>query len=138
MEDNMLERISSKYIIRLLFSHIKIGKSLKIIKINKKLMERIDIKEFHYQLYSLYSSFKYSKIDNINDILNSPKMTLYPDDIKCEVIFRLMKKEKLFQNYNYINIYDQQKISLIIKLINKFNYDFKFIIKDSGFNTIIQ
>ena len=94
-------------------------------------MERIDIKEFHYQLYSLYSSFKYSKIDNINDILNSPKMTLYPDDIKCEVIFRLMKKEKLFQNYNYINIYDQQKISLIIKLINKFNYDFKFIIKDS-------
>ena len=131
MEDNMLERISSKYIIRLLFSHIKIGKSLKIIKINKKLMERIDIKEFHYQLYSLYSSFKYSKIDNINDILNSPKMTLYPDDIKCEVIFRLMKKEKLFQNYNYINIYDQQKISLIIKLINKFNYDFKFIIKDS-------
>ena len=133
MEDNKLERISSKYLIRTLFSYLKIGKSLKIIKINKKLMERIDINLFHYQLYSLYSSFKYTKIDNINDILDSPYMALFPDNVKCEVIYRLMKKKKLLQNYNYINIYEDQKVSLIMKLINKFNYDFKFIIKDNDF-----
>ena len=131
MEDNKLERISSKYIIRTLFSYLKVGKSLKIIKINKKLMERIDINSFHYQLYSLYSLFKDTKSDNINDILDSPYMELYPDDIKCEVIFRLMKKKKSLQDYNFIDIYDDKNVNLIIKLIDKYNYDFKFIIKDN-------
>ena len=43
------------------------------------------------------------------------------DDVKCEVIFRLMKKEKLLQDYNFINIYDDKNLNLIIKLIVKFN-----------------
>ena len=48
-------------------------------------------------------------------------MELYPDDVKCEVTFRLMKKEKLLQDYNFINIYDDKNLNLIIKLIVKFN-----------------
>ena len=57
MEDNIIGKISSKYIIKLIFSHIKVRKSLQIIKLNKNLMDRIDIKLSHYQLYNLFSLF---------------------------------------------------------------------------------
>ena len=130
MEDNIIGKISSKYIIKLIFSHIKVRKSLQIIKLNKNLMDRIDIKLSHYQLYNLFSLFNQFKLNNINDILDFPYLHLFPDDVKCEAIYRYMKKEKLLQNYYYINIYDDKKISMIKKLIEKYKNEFKFIIGD--------
>ena len=123
MEDSKLEKIKSKYVIRLIFSLIKTRKSLQIIKINKELMERIDINLFHYQLYCLYSILKSTEIYNFNDIIDSPYMKLFPENVKYEIIFRLMKKEKL-QGVNYINIYDEEKISLIMKFMDTFNNEF--------------
>ena len=130
MEDNIIGKISSKYIIKLIFSHIKVRKSLQIIKLNKNLMDRIDIKLSHYQLYNLFSLFNQFKLNNIYDILDFPYLHLFPDDVKCEAIYRYMKKEKLLQNYYYINIYDDKKISMIKKLIEKYKNEFKFIIGD--------
>ena len=130
MEDKIIGKISSKYIIKLIFSHIKVRKSLQIIKLNKNLMDRIDIKLSHYQLYNLFSLFNQFKLNNINDILDFPYLHLFPDDVKCEAIYRYMKKEKLLQNYYYINIYDDKKISMIKKLIEKYKNEFKFIIGD--------
>ena len=130
MEDNIIGKISSKYIIKLIFSHIKVRKSLQIIKLNKNLMDRIDIKLSHYQLYNLFSLFNQFKLNNIDDILDFPYLHLFPDDVICEAIYRYMKKEKLLQNYYYINIYDDKKISMIKKLIEKYKNEFKFIIGD--------
>jgi hypothetical protein len=49
MENNLIDKISSKYIIKNIFSYLKVQKALEILKPTKKLQKRLNISLFHYQ-----------------------------------------------------------------------------------------
>ena len=58
MENNLWEKISCKYILKKIFSCLKVTKALKIIKLSEKIKTRLDISLFHYQYYYHFVLFK--------------------------------------------------------------------------------
>ena len=81
---SLWEEISSKYILKEIFSYLKLQKSLEIIKINKKLRNIYDISLFHYQSYYFFTLFKNVKIETISDILESSYIDIFPEDVKYD------------------------------------------------------
>ena len=128
MEENLLEKISCKYIIKSIFSYIKEIRALKIIKINKKLIEKCEIDISTYQTNSLYNLFKNTKINNIHDILNFPYLDFFPENIKNRIVSQIINEEKFFNDYIYINVDDIKSISFLLKLEKEQKKDFKYII----------
>ena len=134
---SLWEEISSKYILKEIFSYLKLTKSLEIVKINKKLRNIYDISLFHYQSYYFFTLFKNVKIETINDILESSYIDIFPEDVKYELIWRLIEKRKLFKNDDfYIIKPNKRNVLLTLKLMEKrknkdLNYIFGGIIKDA-------
>ena len=117
---NLWEGISSKYILKEIFSYLKLQKSLEIIKINKKLRNIYDISLFHYQSYYFFTLFKNVKIETISDILESPYIDIFPEDAKYELIWRLIEKRKLFKNDDFYVIKNNKRnVLLTQKLMEK-------------------
>ena len=114
------EGISSKYILKEIFSYLKLQKSLEIIKINKKLRNIYDISLFHYQSYYFFTLFKNLKIETISDILESSYIDIFPEDAKYELIWRLIEKRKLFKNDDFYLIRNNKGNALLTrKLMEK-------------------
>ena len=130
MENKLWKNISCKYILKRLFSFLKVTKALKIIKSSEKIKARLDISLFHYQYCSFFVLFKKEKIERIEDILESSYLKIFPDDKKYELILKFIEAKKLFSNeYLYLNIDDKNIISLLIKLNEKQNNkSFNYII----------
>ena len=134
---SLWEEISSKYILKEIFSYLKLTKSLEIVKINKKLRNIYDISLFHYQSHYFFTLFKNVKIETINDILESSYIDIFPEDVKYELIWRLIEKRKLFKNDDfYIIKPNKRNVLLTLKLMEKrknkdLNYIFGGIIKDA-------
>ena len=130
MENKLWKNISCKYILKQLFSFLKVIKALKIIKSSEKIKARLDISLFHYQYCSFFVLFKKEKIERIEDILESSYLKIFPDDKKYELILKFIEAKKLFSNeYLYLNIDDKNIISLLIKLNEKQNNkSFNYII----------
>ena len=130
MENNLWENIKSKYILKNIFSYLKVTKALKIIKPSEKIKARIDISLFHYKYCCFYVIFKKEKIEKIEDILESPNLKIFPDDTKYELIFKFIEAKKLFRDeYLYLNIDDKNIISLLSILNkNQINTSFNYII----------
>lgn len=58
----MLSSINSKYVINLVFKHMRNTRKLKIIKHNKSLMKKLDINKTDFQIYKILKiSYKYSR-----------------------------------------------------------------------------
>ena len=114
------KNISSKYIFKKILSYLKIPKALNIIKINKKIKTNFDVILFHYQYCYFFSLFKTTKIETINDILDSPYLDSFPEDIRYDLILKLIENRKLFKDkYAYINIEDNKSIEFLKKLKEK-------------------
>ena len=130
MENILWEKISCKYILKQIFSYLKVIKALKIIKPSEKIRARLDISLYHYQQYNFFVSLKKVKIERIEDILESPTLKIFPEDTKNELILKYIKVKKLFCNEHlYLNIDDKNIISLLKKLGEKHNNtSFKYII----------
>ena len=130
MENYLWENILSKYILKKIFSYIKVTKALKIIKLSEKIKTRIDISLFPYQYCFFYSIFKKEKIEKIEDIIESPHLKMFPDDTKYELIFKFIEAKKLFHDeYSYLNIEDKNIIYLLQILNEKqINTSFNYII----------
>lgn len=62
------DKISSKYILKEIFSYIQLNKSLNIIKKSQKLQKVLDISLFTYQNIFLFNKLKinYDTLDYIN------------------------------------------------------------------------
>ena len=118
MDDgNLWEKVSSKYILKKIFSLMKVPKALNVIKLNKEIKEKLDITLFHYQYCYFCIFFKNEKIETIYDIINSPYLKIFPENVKYELIFKYIETKKLFKNdYIYLNF---DNISLIQKLKEK-------------------
>ena len=120
MENNLWEKISCKYILKKIFSCLKVTKALKIIKLSEKIKTRLDISLFHYQYYYFFVLFKKEKIEKIEDILESPNINIFPDKTKDELVLKFIESKKLFHDeYLYLNIDDKNTISLFSKLNEK-------------------
>lgn len=119
MEKSILENISSKYIFKNIFSFLKVQTSLKIIKVNKKLRNILEINLFHYQYYYFFILFKNVKIEKINDILDSSYFIFFPEDSKYELLWKLIVKRNLFSNENLHLELKKENIPIIQKLGEK-------------------
>ena len=122
---NLREKVSCKYILKKIFSLIKVTKALNIIKINKEIKEKLDISLFHYQYYYFFILFKTEKIETIDNMIDSPYLKKFPENVKNELIIKYIEAKKLFKNdYIYLNMENNNHISLIQKLKEKevFNY----------------
>ncbi len=124
------ENISCKYILKKIFSYIKVSKALEIIKVNKRIRYNLDITLFHYQYYYFCTLFKEVNIESINDILNSYYLQSFPEDIRYDLVLNYIKNRKLFKDeYVYLNIEDKITKDFIEKIKGKqINNDFKYII----------
>ena len=91
MENKLWKNISCKYILKQLFSFLKVTKALKIIKSSEKIKARLDISLFHYQYCSFFVLFKKEKIERIEDILESSYLKIFPDDKKYELILKFIE-----------------------------------------------
>ena len=121
MDKCILENISSKYLIKKIFSYLKVPTTLKLIKVNKNLKKILEITNFHYAYYYLFNIFKNVQIEKIDDILNSSYIQIIPEDIKYEIILKLIEKLKLFFD-EPIHIPIKSNISIIKELKKiKFN-----------------
>ena len=132
MEKNIWENISSKYLLKNVFSYLKVHLALKVIKKSKKIRETLEISLFHYQYYYFCILHKTIIIEKIGDILNSPYITKFPEKIRFELILKFIQSKKLF-NDEYIYLKNEKKngINFFEKLQEK-NYDinFKYLIGD--------
>ena len=125
MNNNILKKINCGCVIKKIFSYIKVERSLKIIKPNKEIQNKIDISLFHYQYYYFFLLFKTEKIETIYDIIYSPYLKLFPKYIKYNLILKFIESRKLFKNdYIYLNINDENILSLIQKLNEKENINY--------------
>ena len=119
MDNHIWENISSKYIFKKILSYMKIPKALNIIKINKKIQVNFDILLFHYQYYYFYILFKNTEIKTINDILNSPYLEFFPEDVRYDLIFQFIEKRKLFKDeYLYLN-FDKKNNRDFLKILTE-------------------
>ena len=119
MDNHTWENISSKYIFKKILSYMKIPKALNIIKINKKIQVNFDILLFHYQYYYFYILFKNTEIKTINDILNSPYLEFFPEDVRYDLIFQFIEKRKLFKDeYLYLN-FDKKNNRDFLKILTE-------------------
>ena len=119
MDNHTWENISSKYIFKKILSYMKISKALNIIKINKKIQANFDILLFHYQYYYFYILFKNTEIKTINDILNSPYLEFFPEDVRYDLIFQFIEKRKLFKDeYLYLN-FDKKNNRDFLKILTE-------------------
>ena len=118
MDDgNLWEKVSSKYILKKIFSLMKVPKALNVIKLNKEIKEKLDITLFHYQYYYFFILFKTEKIETIDNMIDSPYLKKFPENVKNELIIKYIEAKKLFKNdYIYLNF---DNISLIQKLKEK-------------------
>ena len=125
MSNNLWQNISCKYILKKVFSYIKVPRSLEIIKANKEIQDKLEISLYHYQYYYFFTLFKTEKIESINDILYSPYLKIFPENIKYELILKLIEVKKLFKNdYIYLDINDKNIIPLIKKVEEKKNINY--------------
>jgi len=123
-KNSLWEKVSCKYILKKIFSLIKVPKALNLIKKNKEIKERLDITLYHYQYYYFFILFKDEKIETIDNIINSPYLKIFPENVKYELIIKYIEAKKLFKNdYIYLNINDNN-MPLIQKFKEKeyFNY----------------
>ena len=129
MDYCLWENISCKYILKKIFSNIKVSRALEIIKANKRIRSNLDISLFHYQYYYFCTLFKLVNIESFNDILYSYYLQYFPEDIRYELALNLIKNRKLFKDeYIYLNIEDKISKDFIEKIKEKQINDFKYII----------
>ena len=108
MDYCLLENISCKYILKKIFSYIKVSKALEIIKLNKRIRSNLEISLFHYQYYYFCTLFKSIKVESIDDILHSYYLQSFPLDVRYDLAFNYIKNRKLFKDeYVYLNIEDK-------------------------------
>ena len=124
------ENISCKYILKKIFSNIKVSKALEIIKINKRIRSNLEISLFHYHYYYCCTLFKTVNIESINDILHSHYLQSFSEDVKYDLALNLIKNRKLFKDeYAYLNIDNKISKDFIQKIKEKqIKNDFNFII----------
>ena len=134
MNNRIWEKISTKYILKYIFSYMNIPRALKIIKTSKKIRAKLEILLFHYQYYYFCILFKTIKIESFENLLNSPYLTKFPEDVIFELILKFILSKKLFVNdYIYLNIDDKNSISFAQqlklkekKIGNKLNFMIKY------------
>ena len=136
---NLLDKISSKYVKKIIFSYLKLPILLKFLKPYKKLRKNLYITDFHYIYYFILIVFKNINIETLNDILNSPYILILPENERYEVIAKLIKKKKLFLDKPItFDIYDKLLKSIIKEKsttnylinINSNLFDYKIIKKE--------
>lgn len=116
-----MDKISNKYLLKEIFSYIKLNKFLNIIKKNKKYQKALDIPLFTYQ--SIYL-FKKLKIDY--DTINNDKLySFITDEFKIKVdkaLFVKMIEEKkvgeAIMPINHLSINKNQELKILNKDIN--------------------
>ena len=148
MNNSLWEEISSKYLLKCIFSYLRVPTTLKIIKISKKIRTILEISLFHYQYYYFFGLFRILKIETIYDIINSPYLKIFPEDTKYELICKFIEARKLFtDDYLYLKIDDTKELSFIQNLTKKqikntFNYLFGNIeyisFNENHYNTYID
>ena len=120
MNNSLWEEISSKYLLKCIFSYLKVPTTLKIIKISKKIRTILEISLFHYQYYFFFELYKTLKIETIYDIINSPYLEIFPEDTKYDLICKFIEARKLFNDdYQYIKIDNTKDISFMQNLTKK-------------------
>ena len=92
MDNGTWENISCKYILKLIFSYLKVNKALNVIKLNNKMRNILDISLSHYKYYYFCSLYKTVKIETINDILSSPYFEYFPENVRYEQAFKCIEK----------------------------------------------
>ena len=90
-DDNLWEKVSRKYILKKIFSLIKVPKTLNVIKLNKEIKEKLEISLFHYQYCYFCIFFNNEKIETIYDIINSPYLKIFPENVKYELILKYIE-----------------------------------------------
>ena len=133
MDISNWEMISSKYLLKYIFSYLKIPTTLKLIKRSQKIRTKLEITLFHYQYYCFFILFKNVKIETIDNILASPYLEKFPEEVKFELIMKLIETRKLFNNdCAYLNIFDKNYKTFIHKLMEKQNTKkFNYLIGDN-------
>ena len=130
MNSSLWEKISSKYLLKSIFSYLKVPTTLKIIKASKKIQNILDISLFHYQYYCFFGLFRILKIETTYDIINSSYLKIFPEDKKYELISKFIENRKLFADERvYLKIDDNESISFIQNLKKKqINTSFNYLI----------
>ena len=64
----MLQNINSKYVLNLVFKYMRNKKKLTIVKHNKEIMKRLDIKKDDFIVYDTLKEFNNKYNTNIKDI----------------------------------------------------------------------
>ena len=109
----MFDNIKSNKILKDIFLFLKKRKKLKIIKINKKLMNRLNIQTEDFQDILLLKEIKNKFNLNIKDI-NIKKLDVGPSYLENEILEYFNKIE--FDELKEINLYIFSEISDILKL----------------------
>ena len=114
MDNGTWENISCKYILKLIFSYLKVNKALNVIKLNNKMRNILDISLSHYKYYYFCSLYKTVKIETFNDILSSPYFEYFPENVRYEQALKYIEKRKLFKNEHiYLNIDAQSNLTFM-------------------------
>lgn len=120
MDNYTWENLSCKYILKIIFSYLKVNKALNIIKPNNKMRNILDISLSHYQYYYFCSLYKAVKIESINDILSSPYLEFFPENERYEQVLKYIENRKLFKNENiYLNIDEKSNLAFMNYLKEK-------------------
>ena len=120
----MLSNINSKYVINLVFKHMRNKRKLKIIINNKSLMERLDINKTDFQIYNTLKKLNQDFSTNIRDI-----------DIKILDISKKSIGNKGLSDLIKLKINDLKVLNLIGNNISKIDFLSKAEFK--GLNVLI-
>ena len=98
---NYLENLKSDYFLQLIFSYFEMDKSLKIVKINKKIQRRLNLSIKDYKEFSETSPIEIEIIPNkkriskfINIIDNIDYYHIYFDNDKTEIKINSLKEDE--------------------------------------------
>jgi len=120
MNNSLWEKISSKYLFKIIFSYLNAPTTLKISKTSKKLRNILGISLFHYHYYYFFELFKILKIETFDDIINHPYLEIFPKETKYEFLCKFIESRKLFtDDYIFLRFEDIKGISFIQNLIKK-------------------
>ena len=66
----MLDNVNSVYVLDIIFQNIKNKRKLKLIKYNKKILDRLNIKKNDFKIYEMLKEFNEEYNLNVDDIDN--------------------------------------------------------------------
>ena len=127
----MLNNLSSKYILNIIFQNVRSKKRLNIIKYNKKIIARLDIKKEDFKAYEVLKKFNSKYKINIEDIDIDELILNRYQNLGGEVFLYLKKIH--FKELRVLNLYDNHIEN--IDALEKTNFN-NLTILDLGYNNI--